>query len=96
MASEHRLISMKIAITVSQCSSMGLYTSNMTLSHISNDCFDLPAFTNLQKFSQKKSDIGNFEPSHAKTAALYKNLIHVTRTSGRILYLASFLSKGPC
>ena len=46
---------------------------------INDDCFYLPSFSNRKFQSEKKSDIGDFAPSYAKTAALYEKLI--TRTS---------------
>ena len=32
---------------------------------VNDDCFDLPAFANRKFHSEKKSDIGGFEPSGA-------------------------------
>ena len=68
--SKHLLVGMKIAIPV--LPSMGLYTSDDARSCVNDDCFDLLAFANCKISVRKKSDIGDFEPSDAKTAALYE------------------------
>ena len=71
--SEHLLVGIKIAIPVLPF--MGSYTSNYSRSCVNDDCSDLLAFANCRILVRKKSDIGNFESSDAKTAALYKKLI---------------------
>ena len=71
--SEHLLVGMKIAISV--LPSIGVYIRDDARSCVNDDCFDLPAFSNRKFQSEKKSDIGDFAPSRAKTAALYEKLI---------------------
>ena len=71
--SEHLLVRMKIAIPV--LPSKGSYTSEDARSCVNNDCVDLPTFPNHKISIRRKSDIGDFEPSARKTAALYKKLI---------------------
>ena len=51
------------------------YTSDEAWSCVNDDCFDLPAFTKCKFQSGKMCDLGDFKPSGAKTAALYKKLI---------------------
>ena len=65
-------VGMKITIPV--LPSMGSCTNDDARSCVNNDdCFDLPAFANRKIAVRKESSIGNFQPSDAKTAALYKN-----------------------
>ena len=47
----------------------------ITIPVLSDDCFDLPTFANHKISIRKESDIGDFEPSARKTAALYRKLI---------------------
>ena len=63
----------KIAIPV--LPSIGDYISDDAGSCANDDYFDLPSFSNRKFQSEKKSDIGDFTPSRAKTAALYEKLI---------------------
>ena len=71
--SEHLLLGMKITIPL--LPSIGLYIIDDARSCVNNDCFDLPGFSNRKFQSEKKSDLGDFAPSRAYMAALYKKLI---------------------
>ena len=72
-ASEQMLVGMKIAIPV--LPTLCVYIGDDARSCVNDDYFDLPAFSNRKFQSEKKSDIGDFAPSRAKTAALYEKLI---------------------
>ena len=84
--SEHLLVGMKIAIPV--LPSTGSYTSEDTRSCVNDDCLDLPTFANRKILIRRKSDIGNFEPSAHKTAALYKKKYKQVEKSLRQIYEA--------
>ena len=71
--SEHLLVGMKIAIPV--LPSIGAYIKDDARSCVNDDYFDLLSFSNRKFQSEKKSDIGDFAPARAKTAALYEKLI---------------------
>ena len=70
---KHLLVGMKITIPV--LPSISAYISDDARSCVNDDYFDLPSFSNRKFQSEKKPDIGDFAPSRAKTAALYKKLI---------------------
>ena len=72
---KHLLVSMKIATPV--LPSKGSYTTEEASSSVNDDCFDLLTFANRKISIRKKSDIGDFEPSARKTAALYKKTDNV-------------------
>ena len=69
--SEDFLVGMEIAIPVLH--SISVYIRDDTRSRVNDGCFDLPAFANRKFQSEKKSDIGDFASSRAKTAAYMKN-----------------------
>ena len=64
--SEHLLVGMKIVIPA--LPSIGAYISDDARSCVNDDYFDLPSFWNRKFQSEKKSDIGDFAPSHAKNS----------------------------
>ena len=69
-ASKHLLVGMKIAIQVLPLKDS--HISKDARSCVNDDCLDLPTiFAKLQNLNQKKSHIGDFEPSDPKTAALH-------------------------
>ena len=72
----HLLVGMKIAIPV--LPSIGAYISDDARSSVNYECFDLLSFSNRKFRSEKKSDVGDFAPSRAKTAALYEKLVTLT------------------
>ena len=88
--SEHLLVGMKIVIPV--LPSIGAYISDDARSCVNDDYFDLPSFWNRKFQSEKKSDIGDFAPSRAKTAALYEKLITCT---SRGIGLGKYLKRWP-
>ena len=64
---------MKIAIPV--LLSKDSYTSVDAGSCVNDDCFDLPTLVNSKIQSEKKSHLGDFASSSAKTAVVHEKLI---------------------
>ena len=64
-------LGMKIVIPV--LPSMGSYTGGVAWLCVKDNCFDLLALRNCKFQPEKKSDIGDFEPSGAKQLHYTKN-----------------------